>query len=477
MPKNKILFYSVTLTFVAINIAFIAYDFYYFAFLPVLLLFLFAGFVSLDKIFLSIVFFTPLSIRLDYIIPEIPVNLYLPTEPFLIGVMFLFFFKLLLDGKFDRKILLHPVSIAIYINLLWIFLTSLTSTMPGVSFKFLLSRLWFVIAMYFLATQVFKQYKNIEKFHWLYIGALIIVILYTNIRLSAYGLDNQHASNWVVWPFFSDHTSYGAMLVMFLFPLFYFLIKRNDSLFVTSITSIVFVVFVLAIILSYTRAAWLSLFAVIGIFIIIKLKIKIKYVLLAGLGVLLLLFALQHTILERLEKNESESSGKITEHIESMANINSDASNTERINRWKCAVRMFKEKPFIGWGPGTYKFQYAPFQLSYDRTVISTDFGSLGNAHSEYLGSLSESGVMGMLSFMLIVFMAFRSGYRIYHKSESKEIKNITLFILLGLSTYFIHGFLNNFLDTDKASIPVWGFIAMLVAIETYHVKQEKQNF
>jgi len=46
----------------------------------------------------------------------------------------------------------------------------------------------------------------------------------------------------------------------------------------------------------------------------------------------------------------------------------------------------------------------------------------------------------------------------------------------LGLSTYFIHGFLNNFLDTDKASVPVWGFMAMLVALEVYHKKEEKKN-
>lgn len=476
MSKNKILFYSVSLIFIAINILFIAYDFYYIAFLPVILLFLFASFISLDKILLAVVFFTPLSIQLDDLLPGIPVNLSLPTEPLLLGIFVLFIFKLLLDGKFDNKVLLHPVSIAIYINLFWIFITSFTSTMPEVSFKFLLSRLWFVVAMYFLATQLFKEYKNIEKFNWFYIASLIIVVFYTNIRLSGYGLDNQHASNWVVWPFFSDHTSYGAMLVMFLFPLFYFLIRKNNNLFLRTSTIIVFTIFVIAIILSYTRAAWLSLFAGIGLLIIIKLKIKIRYVLIAGLGVVLLFFALQNKVLEGLERNESESSGKFSEHIESMANITSDASNMERINRWKCAIRMFKEKPFWGWGPGTYKFQYAPFQFSYDRTIISTNFGDLGNAHSEYLGPLSESGIIGMLSFMLVVFMAFKTGYRVYHNARSKEIKEFSLYIILGLSTYFIHGILNNFLDTDKASVPVWGFIAMLVAFDVYHKERKEIN-
>ncbi|HSH50262.1 MAG TPA: hypothetical protein VK982_00920 [Bacteroidales bacterium] len=105
--KNKIVFYSISLLFVAVNLFLIAQDIYYISFLPVILLFVFASFVSLDKILLALVFFTPLSVRLDYIFPSIPVNLYLPTEPLLIGILFLFICKLLLDGYFDKKILVQ----------------------------------------------------------------------------------------------------------------------------------------------------------------------------------------------------------------------------------------------------------------------------------------------------------------------------------------------------------------------------------
>ena len=48
--------------------------------------------------------------------------------------------------------------------------------------------------------------------------------------------------------------------------------------------------------------------------------------------------------------------------------------------------------------------------------------------------------------------------------------------LLLGLITYLIHGILNNFLDTDKASAPFWGFIAMIVAFDIYHVKADNDN-
>jgi hypothetical protein len=54
---------------------------------------------------------------------------------------------------------------------------------------------------------------------------------------------------------------------------------------------------------------------------------------------------------------------------------------------------------------------------------------------------------------------------------------------LAGLVTYYIHGLLNNFLDTDKISVPFWGFTAMIVAIdiisrkkEDTHVRNEAQE-
>jgi hypothetical protein len=38
--------------------------------------------------------------------------------------------------------------------------------------------------------------------------------------------------------------------------------------------------------------------------------------------------------------------------------------------------------------------------------------------------------------------------------------------MIAGLTTYVIHGGLNNFLDTDKISALFWGMIAMIVAID-----------
>lgn len=137
---------------------------------------------------------------------------------------------------------------------------------------------------------------------------------------------------------------------------------------------------------------------------------------------------------------------------------------------------MFREHPVFGWGPGTYMFNYAPFQRSAEKTGISTDFGNLGNAHSEYIGPLAESGLLGSLSFIIIALMSLVTGFKVYYKLSDKRLKQIILALILGFITYLIHGTLNNFLDTDKASALFWGFTAVFVALDISLEKLDPQD-
>jgi O-antigen ligase len=229
----------------------------------------------------------------------------------------------------------------------------------------------------------------------------------------------------------------------------------------------------MATVFSYTRATWLSLAGVAGIWILILLKIRWQYVAALTILVFSLFFTFQTEIMIKLQSNRQASSGKLLEHVQSMSNVKTDASNLERLNRWSCAIRMFKEKPFFGWGPGTYMFQYAPFQNSREKTSISTNFHTLGNAHSEYLGPLAEQGVFGILSVLLVIGMTLKTGLRVYFQSKNNQVRVLALSVLLSLTTYYLHGIMNNFLDSDKASALFWGFSAILVMLDLKYVRSE----
>lgn len=467
--KNIVWVYVISLLFITLNIYLIYKDLYYFTLFPLGILIVLFAFFSLDKVLLFLVFLTPLSIPLSEIVPGLDFNMFIPTEPLLFGILLIFILKMAIGNKFDYKILKHPISIVIYVNIIWLLVTSITSSMPIVSFKFLLSRIWFVVAFYFLISRIFKEKENIKKFIWLYIIPLIIVVFYTIGNHMQYGLLDQEAANYMPNPFYNDHTSYGAVLAMLLPVIIGFIFMKDIKPTLKLIIFIVLLIFISATVFSYTRATWISLFAALLVYIAILLKIKFKYIFAVTAILVALFFTFQTQILMSLEENNQESSKNLTEHLQSMSNISSDASNLERINRWSCAIRMFEERPFFGWGPGTYMFNYAPFQLSEEKTIISTNAGDLGNAHSEYLGPLSESGILGMLTFLLIIIFTLYKGITLYSKLKNRELKITILTVILGLITYYVHGLLNNFLDTDKASVLFWGFTAIILAIDIYH--------
>jgi putative inorganic carbon (hco3(-)) transporter len=464
--------YGSSLAFLAMNVYLLLQDKYWGLLLPLLLLMAILYTFSLEKVMLLITFFTPLAVNLKS--SDFNVGISLPTEAMLFAVMLIFLMKLILDGGYDRRITRHPVSIAIFINLIWIFITCFTSELPIVSVKFIVSRLWFVVPFFFLAILLFKDISYIRKFHWAYVLPLALVIFYTLYNHSTYGFDKPH-SNMVMKPFYNDHTAYGAVIAFFLPVFAAFVIARTYKRSFKIFTLAVLAILVTGIIFSYSRAAWISVAFALGVYLIILFKIKFRWVALSLIILLGFFYIFRYQFIEKLEKNKQDSSTDFVEHVQSISNISSDASNLERINRWSSAIRLFRERPIFGWGPGTYQFVYAPFQRSKEKTIISTNYGDMGNAHSEYIGPLSESGVLGMLTFLAIVIVSIRTGMRVYKRARDREVKMLALVAMLGLITYYIHGFMNNFLDTDKASVPFWAFTAMLVALDIYHV-EGKEN-
>jgi len=467
--KSKLIWlYLLSGLFIAANTYLLANQKMWGSLAPIVLIVLLVYFFSIDKIVLLITFLTPIAVNIRDV--EMGLGISLPTEPLMFGVLVFFFIKLLYDNKYDFKILKHPQSILIIGSLVWILFTSITSEIPLVSFKFLLSRLWFVIPFYFFIIMMFKKRKTIKQFIWLYSASLVIVVFYTLIRHISYGMGEEEG-HWVMDPFYNDHTAYGAALAMYIPVLFGFFLDRNYHRSVRIIAFAVFMLFIVAVIFSYSRAAWLSLAAGVIVLILVLLKIKFKWIFITTVFLLGLFVTFQQQILDKLERNEQDSSSNFVDHIRSITNISSDASNLERINRWQSALRMFDERPFWGWGPGTYQFLYAPFQRAKEKTIISTNAGDLGNAHSEYIGPLAERGIIGMILVFLIFGYSVYTGLMVYKRTRDREIKIISLSVTIGLITYYLHGFLNNFLDTDKASVPVWGFIAILVALDIYHRK------
>lgn len=422
--------------------------------------------VSLEYLLLLTLFLTPLSVQISYLSGAAPFDLSLPTEPVMAMLLFVTLYKLIVTHEFSTKLLRHPVTIIIGLYLLWTLVSSVFSTIPVVSFKTLAYRMWFISGFYLISAQLFVRDGFDRKYITAYSAGLAIVVIYFLVRVGGAGLLNQKFAHSASYPFYRDHTSFGASMAFLLPPLTVMLFNRRkeDVRFSLPVAGLV-VLFGAGLVFSYSRAAWVSLLAALAVTFILWLRMPKKLLYLTT-GALLILLALSAgRIWEKMDSTTEDSSADLAQHLRSSSNISTDQSNLERINRWKCALRMFAEKPLSGWGPGTYQFNYAPFQRAGEKTIISTDFGDAGNAHSEYLGALSEGGLPGAVLFLLLALATVLTGIRVWYR-EQRESGYFVLAVLAGLMTYMIHGAMNSFLDSDKIASLWWGFIAMLVAAD-----------
>lgn len=476
MPSNKIktsALYIIAALFVAIGMYLVVKKntLVFFA-LPLLFFVVLYYIYSMDKVLIFIAFVVPLSVLIN--LTESGLAVSLPAEPLLALLLAFFIVKLIYERKFDIKIAHHPISVVIYLMFIWMIFTTITSEIPLVSIKYILSRMWFVIPAYFMCAVLFKNPKNINKFIWFYIAGLCIVVIYTIVNHAMNGFSGKSA-HWVMTPFYNDHTAYGAALAIYIILCAAYLFMPNLKKSRKITISLILCLFVTAIILSFCRASWISLIAALGVLVCVLLKIKFKYIATTAVILIGLFVAFQQQIFDALERNDQDASGNLVENIQSITNISTDASNLERINRWNSAFRLFKDRPLFGWGPGTYQFVYAPYQESRNKTIISTNAGDGGNAHSEYIGALAEMGVIGSLLVISLVVVFIYSGIKTYKRARNKESKVIVLASTIALIGYFVHGVLNNFLDTDKLAVPIWSCMAIITAVDIYHA--DKENY
>ncbi len=445
--------------------AFLAFgspEYYVLAF-PLVILVIALFLASIENVYHLVAFCTPISIK--YMVGDSGINI--PDEPLMLVFLLLFLVKLFKDFSSIRSILKHPITILILINLAWILITSITSTMPVVSFKFLLARLWTVVFGFFWGALIFRKPKNIKTFFTAFGLGLCLVIIYTTINHYAVGF-SQAKSMLVMHPLMDDHTVYSAVCsIVFIYALVVLTFKNNKLSFIYKALLFTFIsLCTVGIALSYSRAAILSLLFVLGFSFLLKWRVKFKTVLISVFLMLALTLTFGQQIYQKIKFNNAVSGKNIATDIRSISNVRTDESNVERINRWESGYRMFLEKPFFGFGPGTYMFTYSPYQRAHEMTSISTTHGTMGSMHSEYFGPLVESGVIGLLIIVALFLTYIFVLMRIYYQPATREIKMLALAILLAMLSYFFHGLLNNFLDQDKIAVIFWAMIGMAVALD-----------
>lgn len=404
----------------------------------------------------------------------------MPTEPIIGLLMILLIATTAGFSGLKKDLWSNAINRLIVFELIWLFVCTLNSELKSVSLKYTFIRTCYTGVFFFLALQWMRSEKKPEKLFLLYLAGMILPIVFTLINHSQLGFTPRTAYH-MPKPFYNDHTVFGACIA-FVIPMVAVLAlsKREESGRWIKKYGLLVVLFLLLGVefLSYSRAAWLSLAGALGLYVLIRLKAKGGIFLALLLAGGLTVFAAKDFIVDKLSSTEAISSkGDVQDHFKSITNIETDASNKERINRWKCAVRMGEDKPVFGYGPRTYKYFYGRFQVREDMTYTSTFNGTKGHAHSDYLAFFAECGWIGFLLHIALFITVVVKGMNIIRNCVNERNRQIAIGALLGFFTYFIHGIFNGFMEEDKMASLVFLSMAILVYVNEQETKNTGEQW
>lgn len=376
----------------------------------------------------------------------------LPTEPLIVGLMFLYWLYVLKNGTILRggQFFRHPITLLILLHLSWIFITMLNSESVVFSIKYFLAKVWYITTFYFLAAWVLKTPQDFKRFFWAIFIPLTFAAIVTLIRHSTYDFSFKDV-NKVMYPMFRNHVSYGCIMAVFLpfvvlvctwhkyFTLKWWLLVGGMSL------------LLLCIQYSYTRAAYGAVIGAMGYYFIVKYRLT-KYVI--GLTIIGIIGFVTYIVsnnkyLDYAPKFEKTISHERFDNLLEATAKGEDISTMERVYRWVAGFRMVAEKPFMGYGPNNFYNFYKSYTVTNFETYVS-DNKEGSTVHCYYLLMAVEQGIPGAIIFFALIFYLLFKGEQVYHQSEGLEQQPIIMAVLLSFVILLILILINDLIETDK---------------------------
>ncbi len=150
-----------TLIFTVAVIGWASLDYGYWAVsIPLGMLSVIAAILYTEQALLFFGALAPLSINIEDLGGGF--GLSLPTEPMYILLFVLMGLHWMKEKPFSLHLLKHPVILSVSLYLVWLWVSSMFSSMPVVSAKFALARTWYIVLFFYFGLHIFSNYQRIH---------------------------------------------------------------------------------------------------------------------------------------------------------------------------------------------------------------------------------------------------------------------------------------------------------------------------
>jgi putative inorganic carbon (hco3(-)) transporter len=196
----------------------------------------------------------------------------------------------------------------------------------------------------------------------------------------------------------------------------------------------------LALVMSWSRGAWLGCAAGFGIMAAASLVRRGRVAILAVASALLVGYSLLSGGVSGLSPDMTQRFLDFAPYLEvrdvrGVEITDANFAVLERMAHWQAAVGMWTDHPFLGVGIGNY-------ESAYPRYALPLWSLPLGHAHNYYLNIAAEAGILGLAVYLLLWILAFHKAWLAVRHSAGWEMG-----LALGVLAVLVHLSVHNLFD------------------------------
>lgn len=317
----------------------------------------------------------------------------------------------LLMSREPKKVPWTRETILLLIFILWVLATTMHAMYPALAWE-KMNQFWKILLMVYVTMVVMQSKERINLLVW--VIALSIGFygvkggIFTIVHGGVYHVRGPEGS------FIGGDNEMGLALIMTI-PLLRYLQLSSKSLWMRAGLTGAMLLCAVATVGSQSRGALLGLVAMSG-FLWLKSRNKLFTALLGGIAVALVLMVMPQQWYDRMA---------------TIQDYQNDQSAMGRINAWKMAFNMAKDRPLGGGFDCFHDYSFA---------LYAPDPDNVHDSHSIYFEVLGDHGFIGLALFLALGLMTWRTAAwlvsRAHRDRDKRWVADLAAMIQVSLVGY-----------------------------------------
>ena len=315
--------------------------------------------------------------------------------------------------------------------------------------------------LFFLVSQVFYKQPWITVFGFFCVAYGFLLSLFAIIQQftangKIYWVVSNRYGGWVYGPYV-NHAHYAGLMEMLVpFPIIFAIVSWGGR---SGRAMFLFVAVVMSstIFLSQSLGGMIAFTAELGVLCLILFRNRRS-----AYREILLLGALCIALIAWLVWLRPPG---LMERFARLLNPISDAGATGRVAIVKDSLRMLRERPFLGWGLGTFPVVYPSFRSFFTNLWVN-------EAHNDFVQTLVETGIVGFTFAGVFLALLCRQGIHNLKHWRNDTQSSLALAAFLGCIGLLVHGFVDFNLQIPANAV----FFFALAALVTSRFKKPELN-